>query len=116
MRGTQIGFTARPDIASFLAYTLTTLPASTFADKIFRIEGDRKSFNEVVALYEKTHNGKHVVVTRTPVEDAKKAFEKDPQFLTYLGIKLEEGASPYATGKLDNEVSSGEGASAVDPS
>lgn len=59
-----------------------------------------------MALYERTHPGSSIAVTRTPVADAQKQFDADPtQFLLYLGIKLEEGHSPYASGKLNNGVS-----------
>ncbi|KAK4704556.1 hypothetical protein P7C70_g1660, partial [Phenoliferia sp. Uapishka_3] len=104
---TPIGFTARPDIASFLAHTLTSLPPSKLSNAIFRLEGDRKSFNEVVGIYEKTHPGKKVTVTHTPIEEAKSKVAKDPSaatFVTYLLVSLEEGKSIYNSGPLDNEL------------
>ncbi|KAK4702281.1 hypothetical protein P7C70_g3945, partial [Phenoliferia sp. Uapishka_3] len=104
---TPIGFTARPDIASFLAHTLTTLSPSKLLNTTFRLEGDRKSFEEVVAFYEKTHPGKKVVVTRTPVVAAQKTIETEPTeatFITYLLLSLEEGKSVYKSGPLDNKL------------
>ncbi|KAM0756339.1 NAD(P)-binding protein [Meredithblackwellia eburnea MCA 4105] len=104
---TPIGFTHRDDVASFLAYTLTTLPPAELSDRIFRIEGDRKSFNEIVSIYEGLNPGSKVEVTRTPVEAAAKVAETDKGFaglLSYLLLSWENGASPYADGPLDNKL------------
>lgn len=37
-----ISFTAREDIARYMAHVLTSLPAETLEWRIFRIEGDRQ--------------------------------------------------------------------------
>ncbi|KAJ6481675.1 hypothetical protein C8R45DRAFT_1150579 [Mycena sanguinolenta] len=42
-----VSFTAVPDIAGFVAYVLTSLPPSELQDRIFRLEGDRTSLNDL---------------------------------------------------------------------
>ncbi|KAM0752040.1 NAD(P)-binding protein [Meredithblackwellia eburnea MCA 4105] len=101
-----VTWTARPDIATFLAHVLTTLPPAELNDRVFRIEGDRKSLNEVVAIYEETHPGKKVVVTRKSVEEGKEALAKGgpAAFGAYLQLLWEAGeGSPFLKG-LDNSV------------
>ncbi|KAL8278879.1 hypothetical protein RQP46_008750 [Phenoliferia psychrophenolica] len=102
-----ITFTARADVAAFLAHALSTFALSDLQDKTFRLEGDRKSFNQIVETYEKTHPGKKVVVTRTPVEQAKQTLatqEGMPAFVTYLFLTWAEGPAVYQTGPLSNSL------------
>ncbi|KAJ7806864.1 hypothetical protein B0H14DRAFT_3091354 [Mycena olivaceomarginata] len=42
-----VSFTAVPDIAGFVAYVLTSLPPSELQDRIFRLEGERTSLNDL---------------------------------------------------------------------
>jgi len=44
-------FTHPKDIAGFVAYTITHLSASELEDKVFRIQGELASLNDVAALY-----------------------------------------------------------------
>ncbi|KAJ6592581.1 hypothetical protein B0H19DRAFT_1215336 [Mycena capillaripes] len=43
--------TALPDVAGFVVHVLTTLPAAELENKIFRIEGDRTTANDLGALF-----------------------------------------------------------------
>ncbi|KAM0756654.1 NAD(P)-binding protein [Meredithblackwellia eburnea MCA 4105] len=104
---TPVGFTFRDDVASFLAHTLTTLPASSLLDRIFRIEGDRQSFNDVVDIWEELHPGSKIEITRDSLEEAEKVAETDkgiPGLLAYLFVSWEKGQSPYNSGPLDNHL------------
>ncbi|KAJ6630981.1 hypothetical protein B0H10DRAFT_1773468 [Mycena sp. CBHHK59/15] len=47
-------FTAIPDIAGFVAYVLTTLPPSELENRVFRLEGDRASMNDLGPLFKTT--------------------------------------------------------------
>ncbi|KAJ7758860.1 hypothetical protein DFH07DRAFT_818097 [Mycena maculata] len=49
-----VSFTSIGDIAGFVAYALTTLPPSELENRIFRLEGDRKSLNELGPLFKTT--------------------------------------------------------------
>ncbi|KAJ7173639.1 hypothetical protein C8R46DRAFT_118944 [Mycena filopes] len=47
-----VSFTAIADVVGFLAYVLTTLPASEFEEnRIFRLEGERASLRDVAAQF-----------------------------------------------------------------
>ncbi|KAJ7638123.1 hypothetical protein B0H17DRAFT_1164025 [Mycena rosella] len=47
----RVSFTSIGDIAGYVAYVLTTLPASELENRIFRIEGDRASLNDLGLLF-----------------------------------------------------------------
>ncbi|KAJ7207767.1 hypothetical protein B0H12DRAFT_432695 [Mycena haematopus] len=42
-----VSFTSVPDIAGFVAYVLTSLPSSELQNRIFRLEGERTSLNDL---------------------------------------------------------------------
>jgi uncharacterized protein YbjT (DUF2867 family) len=48
---TPASFTAEEDIGGFVAHVLTELPPSELENRIFRIQGDRKTLLEVAALF-----------------------------------------------------------------
>ncbi|KAK4702490.1 hypothetical protein P7C70_g3731, partial [Phenoliferia sp. Uapishka_3] len=104
---TPISFTSRTDVAKFLAYTLTTLAPAKISGKIFRLQGDTKSLNQVVQIYEKTHQGKKVDVTRISVEDAKHTIENDKttlSFMYWLLLQWESGCSVEKSGPLSHNL------------
>ncbi|KAJ7690136.1 NAD(P)-binding protein [Mycena rosella] len=47
----RVSFTSIGDIAGYVAYVLTTLPASELENRIFRIEGDHASLNDLGPLF-----------------------------------------------------------------
>ncbi|KAI0067604.1 NAD-P-binding protein [Artomyces pyxidatus] len=80
-------FTSRPDLARFVVYTLTKLPVSTLEYKVFSIEGDRKSFNEIFEAYE-AKTGKKVDVTYKSINELEAAVAANPaDFLSMLHIR-----------------------------
>lgn len=61
---------------------------------MLRIEGDKKTFNEAVRIYEETHSNAHIDVTHQDLEVVKEALGPNPgmdKFLTYLKVLCEEG-------------------------
>jgi len=46
-----VSYTAVADIAGFVAYVLTALPPSELEDRIFRLQGDRASLNDLGAEF-----------------------------------------------------------------
>lgn len=104
---TPIGFTTRRDVAAFVVHAITTLLPSKLFNSILRIEGDRKTFNEVVQIYERSHPGQEIIVSRTPVEQAEKTIATDQGldgFLAFLFLSWEQGAAVYSSGPLDNHL------------
>ncbi|KAI0261219.1 NAD-P-binding protein [Gloeopeniophorella convolvens] len=70
-------FTTQVDIGRFVAYVLTQVPLSKLQWHIYRIEAERKSFNQIIKEYEE-RTGKKVNVTYRPVDELKAALEKNP--------------------------------------
>ncbi|KAI9448452.1 NAD-binding protein [Lactarius indigo] len=80
----QISFTSRADIARYVAYVLTRLPAEQLNNRSFVIAGDNKSFNEIVKEYE-AKTGKKVEVTYIPVSELDARLASNPQdFAAFL--------------------------------
>ncbi|TFY63178.1 hypothetical protein EVG20_g6419 [Dentipellis fragilis] len=72
-----VSFTARPDVARYVAYVLTEKPAKELEWKTFRMEGERVSFNSVFEQYTKK-TGKKVDVTYRSTADLEDAVKKNP--------------------------------------
>ncbi|KAI0067603.1 NAD-P-binding protein [Artomyces pyxidatus] len=82
-----ISFTSRPDVARFVVYVLTQLPLSMVEYKLFSIEGERKSFNEVFKAYE-AKTGKKVDVTYKSITELHAAVAANPaDLVSRLHIK-----------------------------
>ncbi|TFY63182.1 hypothetical protein EVG20_g6420 [Dentipellis fragilis] len=104
--GTQlISFTARPDIARYVAYVLTEKPAKELEWKKFRIEGDRVSFNSIFEQYTKK-TGKKVDVTYRSIADLEDAIKKNPRDILSIFL-LSWAQGKGVVGKAD-EVTNGE--------
>jgi len=72
-----ITFTSRLDIARYVSYVLTHLPAEQLKNCSFSIAGDNKSFNEVFKAYdEKT--GKKLQVSYIPVAELDSRIAANP--------------------------------------
>ncbi|KZT54961.1 NAD(P)-binding protein [Calocera cornea HHB12733] len=80
--------TARPDIARYMAYVLTELPADDLENKIFCIEGERISFNAVCSGWE-ARTGRTLQITRIP----RSVLEKEPptNFGAHLLVEIDKG-------------------------
>ncbi|KAI0067619.1 NAD-P-binding protein [Artomyces pyxidatus] len=92
-----ISCTARVDVARFVVYILTQLPAETLEYKVFHMDGDRKSFNEIFEAYE-VKTGKSLKVTKRGISDrdlqaAVAANPMDVGARLHLIIALGDGAS-----------------------
>jgi len=98
-----VSWTSRSDIARYVTYVITTHPVEKLAGRTLRIEGDRKTFNELADGYEKK-TGKKLEVTRTPRKDLEKALAENPaDFLSYLFLTWDTGKAISGTPEqLDN--------------
>jgi len=86
-----ISFTHRRDIGRFVAYVLTQLPRDQLHWKEFAIEGDHKSWNEIVDLYQ-AKTGKTLQVTHQPRSELHAALQKNPQdFVAFILVEWDEG-------------------------
>ncbi|KAL5536931.1 hypothetical protein ACEPAF_754 [Sanghuangporus sanghuang] len=72
-----ISWTTRRDIGRFVAHVLTQLPKEKLEWRIFRIEGDRTSFNQIIEDY-KARSGKNVSVAHRPRSELEEKLTKDP--------------------------------------
>ncbi|KAN0140140.1 NAD-P-binding protein [Lactarius tabidus] len=80
----RIPFTSRTDIARYVSYVLTHVPADQLKNRSFTMAGDTKSFNEVVKEYQ-TKTGKNVEVTYIPISELDARLASNPQdFVAYL--------------------------------
>ncbi|KAH8108727.1 NAD-binding protein [Phellopilus nigrolimitatus] len=94
-----ISFTHRNDIGNFVAHVLTALPRAKIEGRIFRIEGERLSFNQVVADYS-ARTGKPLEVTHRPRAEFEAAVAKNPADIASFLI-LEFDAGKCIVGKPD---------------
>ncbi|GAA5838860.1 hypothetical protein JCM11251_003721 [Rhodosporidiobolus azoricus] len=102
---TPVSFTSRSSVARFLAHHLSTAYSSSSSlpsantPEILRIQGDRKTFLEVVEAYERLHPEKgKIQVEHISIEEAEKSWieqlkkgEFFPSVLTYLLASWERG-------------------------
>lgn len=105
----QYSFTTCASIGTYLGALLTTLPATELVQlRQVRIEGDRATLNEAVALYEQSHPGVKIDVTYQSVEDAKvelSTLSGFDWFRAWLLLDWAQGQSDLTRGgtvKLDN--------------
>jgi len=92
-------FTAQSDIGRYVAYVLTNLPRSKIEWRVFRIEGDRKSFNQIFKQHE-DRTGKKLNVTYRPESELEAAIAKNPSDVPSL-LQLEWGRGGGLVGSLD---------------
>jgi len=83
---------------------LTHLPPSELQNRIFDIEGDRKTFNEIVRLYIEKHPGEFQV-TYKPVEVLEEMVKdsEGKEFYHALMIEYATGRVAQDPAKLDNK-------------
>lgn len=106
---TPISWTARVDVARFLAHHLAALESYPSASEpaILRIEGDRKTYNQIVDIYRRLHPEQDVKVEYVPLEEAEKTA-KDVQsdfiksFVEFLLVSWEKGGTVGEAGELNN--------------
>ncbi|KAI9507199.1 NAD-P-binding protein [Russula earlei] len=116
----QISLTSRSDIARYISYVLTHLPAEQLNDRSFTIAGDNKvcawghirssvfdgnvpkqSFNEIFKAYEEK-TGKKLDVTYIPVSEYDARLAVNPQDFAAVLHKLWATTGPFR--KNDNHL------------
>ncbi|KEP47330.1 putative phenylcoumaran benzylic ether reductase-like protein [Rhizoctonia solani 123E] len=70
-------WTSVEDVARFVAYILQNVPVEQLNNQKLRIEGDRKSFNEFVDIYERKHNVKLDVAYKS-ISELDERVSQDP--------------------------------------
>ncbi|CAE6542777.1 unnamed protein product [Rhizoctonia solani] len=70
-------WTTVEDVARFVPYILQNVPVEQLKNQKLRIEGDRKSFNEFVSIWERKHRVKLDVKYR-PISELHKRISQDP--------------------------------------
>jgi hypothetical protein len=98
----KITFTSSPDIGRYVAHALTHFPLEKLQDKVFRLEGERLSFNEVFKAYEVKHN-KKLDVTYISIDELKKRIATNTHdFSAILHLVWAEGTGIVGE-PLDND-------------
>ncbi|KAF8258521.1 NAD-P-binding protein [Lactarius quietus] len=97
----QISFTSRADIARYISYILTHLPAEQLTNRSFTIAGDNKSFNEIFKAYE-AKIGKKVEVTYVPISQYDARIAANAEDLPALLHKYWATGGPFP--KTDNHL------------
>ncbi|KAI9466589.1 NAD-P-binding protein [Lactarius psammicola] len=97
----QISFTSRADIARYISYVLTHLPAEQLNNRSFMIAGDNKSFNEIFKGFE-AKTGKKVEVTYLPISEFDARLAANPNDFRPLLHKFFATAGPFP--KTDNHL------------
>ncbi|KAH7338085.1 NAD-P-binding protein [Rhizoctonia solani] len=73
----KITWTTMPDIARYVAYVLGHVPLTGLQDQVLGIQGDLKTANEVVALWEDKHKTK-LQVTYRPIQELHDRLTANP--------------------------------------
>jgi len=92
-------FTAQPDIGRFVAYVLINLPRPKLEWRMFRIEAERKSFNQIFKENEE-RIGQKLTVTYRPESELKEAIAKDAADVAAV-LQLDWGLGGGLVGSLD---------------
>ncbi|KAI0300693.1 NAD-P-binding protein [Multifurca ochricompacta] len=91
---TKNPFTSRVDIARYVSYILTRLPAEQLNNRSFTMAGDTKSFNEIFKEYE-AKTGKKLEVTYIPVSELDARLATNPEDIyTFLRKVFTIGPDP----------------------
>ncbi|KZV70021.1 NAD-P-binding protein [Peniophora sp. CONT] len=99
----KASFTSCIDIARYVVYVLATLSPSETKNKTFRIEGERASFNEIFAAYEKKH-GVKLQVKYTPISELEENLKKNPRdIVSNLHLVGASGKSTVGS-PIDNDL------------
>ncbi|KAI9454205.1 NAD-P-binding protein [Russula earlei] len=91
---------SQQDVGRFVAYVLTTLPRSKLEwRRVFRIEAERKSFNQIFKEQEE-RTGKRLNVTYRSESELRAAIAKNPSDLGSI-LQLDWGLGGGLVGTLD---------------
>ena len=75
--GRPLSWTSPRSFVPFVHHVITTLPPSRLENKVFEIEGDRKNFREIIALWEAKYGRRAEVTERSP-DEVQKFLEEHP--------------------------------------
>ncbi|KAH9991970.1 NAD-P-binding protein [Russula compacta] len=92
-------FTAQSDIGRFVVYVLTNLPRSKLEWRVFRIEAERKSFNQIFKEHEE-RTGKKLKVTYRSESELKTSIAKNSADIVPV-LQLDWGLGGGLVGTLD---------------
>ncbi|KAF8531391.1 NAD-P-binding protein [Gautieria morchelliformis] len=70
-------WTSPRSIFPFVHHVITTFAPSQLENKVFELEGDRKSFREIIALWEAKH-GRRAEVTENSPEEIQRFLDEHP--------------------------------------
>ncbi|KAI0258996.1 NAD-P-binding protein [Gloeopeniophorella convolvens] len=100
---TKLSWTSRADTVRFVVHILTKVPAAKLKNAVFRCEADRKSFVEIVELYEQK-TGKKVEIERIPIDEFYEKLKANTGGgdLGYFKISLAKGLG--LVGEPDNDL------------
>mmetsp|Transcript_37305 Transcript_37305/g.60416 ORF Transcript_37305/g.60416 Transcript_37305/m.60416 type:complete len:307 (+) Transcript_37305:193-1113(+) len=101
----KVTFTHRDDIAKYVVQVL--LQADKTKNRVIRLAGDTKTYNEVVSLFEKAL-GKKLEVTYRPESELRKGDAALPNALADVPLVLQLAAAVGAVAIPDNEKSNDE--------
>ncbi|KAL5514200.1 hypothetical protein ACEPAG_2288 [Sanghuangporus baumii] len=98
-----ISWTSSTDIARFVGHVLVNLPREKLEWRIFRIEGDRISLDEIVSVWEK-HSGKAATVSHRPRTTFEEAVQMNAtDFISLFILTLDDGLMTVGnSGDLSN--------------
>ncbi|KAA1474795.1 NAD(P)-binding protein [Dentipellis sp. KUC8613] len=86
-----ISWTTRKDIARYLAHVLTSETADQLQGKIFRIEEERASLNEIYKQYT-AKTGKKIDITYRSIDDLRATLANNPwDFTSLMSLAFAEG-------------------------
>jgi hypothetical protein len=98
----KITFTSRPDIGRYVAHAFTRFPFEQLQNKIFRVQGDGVSFNEIFKAFE-TKRNKKIDVTYIPINELKERIaENGRDISTVIHLEWAEGRGLVGE-PLDND-------------
>ena len=98
-----LSWTSPRSFVPFVHHVITTLPPSQLENRIFEIEGDRKSFREIIALWEAKHERRAEVTERSPEEIQKYLEEHPDPFFKFIKHVFTAHGEMLISGK-DNKV------------
>lgn len=95
---TPISFTGSVDVARYIVHILTTLPKEKLEWKVFRMEAERTTFNEILKSYqEKT--GKTLEIDHIPRSE----LEKRSDLIAELALRWDKGDGVVGP-RVDNDL------------
>jgi hypothetical protein len=100
---TPISFTSRPDVAHFVAYTVSKLPLNRLANATLVVKADQKTVMELVELFGDVFGGTFTPVSRS-VEEAEKNAASGAQAAIVDILHLCAAKGLLDVGSSDNDL------------